>query len=120
MMNYRIHSTIARIAGNRLLADFIEEILVLMQRMIATHPDREDLEPELRVIEALEARDPEAAREAMRFHVRDVMERLLRPRMHNAGLIWPDAAGHATAAESAPGNANQKPRVRDASLANIG
>jgi DNA-binding GntR family transcriptional regulator len=83
MVNYRIHGTIALIAGNRLLADFIEETLVLMQRMIATHPDREDLEPELQVIEALEARDPAAAREAMRVHIRDVMEKLLRAGAQN-------------------------------------
>ncbi len=77
LMNYQIHSSIARIAGNRLLADFIEETLILMQRMIATHPDHAVLEPEQQVIEALEARDPDAAREAMRAHIRDVMEKLL-------------------------------------------
>ncbi len=78
-VNYQIHSIIAKIAGNRLLADFIEETLILMQRMIATHPDHAVLEPELQVIEALEARDPDAAREAMRAHIRDVMEKLLPP-----------------------------------------
>jgi DNA-binding GntR family transcriptional regulator len=78
LANYRFHSAVARIAGNRLLADFIEEVLVLMQRMIANHPDRDVLEPELQVLEALAARDPDAAREAMRAHVHDVMEKLLQ------------------------------------------
>lgn len=77
LVNYRIHSAIATIAGNRLLADFIQETLVLMQRMIATHPDRLVLEPERQVVGALEARDVEGARQAMRAHIRDVMDKLL-------------------------------------------
>lgn len=120
MMNYQIHSTIARIAGNRLLADFIEELLILMQRMIATHPDREDPEHEIQVIEALEARDSEAARAAMRFHVRDFMEKLLRPVMHSSGITRPDAARRATAASSPPAGAKKAPMEHDPSLVNKG
>ena len=80
LAHYKIHSSIARISGNRLLADFIETTLVLMQRMIVNHPDHqllreEALETERAVIQALEDRDPEAARSAMRRHTRTAKER---------------------------------------------
>jgi len=79
LAHYQIHSTIAKISGNRLLADFIEEALTLMEQMIANHPItqlefQESLKPEMLVIEAIETRDPKVAREAMRQHIRDSRE----------------------------------------------
>ncbi|MCJ7625631.1 MAG: GntR family transcriptional regulator [Anaerolineaceae bacterium] len=77
LANYKVHTAIARISGNRLLADFIDEVLILMQRLIVNHPDVMDPQPEIEVIEALETRDVKAARETMRFHIRDVRNKLL-------------------------------------------
>jgi DNA-binding GntR family transcriptional regulator len=77
LSNYRIHTAIAKISGNRLLADFIDEVLVLMQRLIVNHPDVMDPQPEIQIIEALETRDVRVAREMMRLHIRDVRDKLL-------------------------------------------
>lgn len=82
MMNYKVHVRIAQISGNRLLAEFIEETLILMQRIISGHPDialllEEAAEPERKVIRALEAGDPIAAREAMGLHIRQSIDRLV-------------------------------------------
>lgn len=77
--NYRFHVAVAKFSRNRLLLEFIEETLVLMQRLLIDHPDmqRESTEPERKIIEALETRNPEAARETMRVHIHDALERLL-------------------------------------------
>ncbi len=79
LWNYRFHVAVAKFSGNRLLLEFIEEILVLMQRLLIDHPDmqRESTEPERKIIEALATRDPEIARDTMRDHIQNVVERLL-------------------------------------------
>ena len=79
LWNYRFHVAVAKFSGNRLLLEFIEEILVLMQRLLIDHPDmqRDSSEPERKIIEALTTRDPEIARAAMRDHIQNVVERLL-------------------------------------------
>jgi DNA-binding GntR family transcriptional regulator len=77
LANYRFHTAVARISRNRLLADTLEEILMLMQRMIVIHPTLFDPNPELKVIEALATRNPEAAREAMRAHIYESRDSLM-------------------------------------------
>jgi DNA-binding GntR family transcriptional regulator len=80
LMNYRFHSAVARLSGSRLLAEFTEELLMLMQRLIINHPTLTDPEPELKIIAALESRDPEAARQAMREHLNESRDNLLNRR----------------------------------------
>ncbi len=77
--NYRFHVAVAKYSRNRLLLEFIEETLVLMQRLLIDHPDmqRDTTEPEWKIIEALETRNPEIARSAMHDHIQDAMERLI-------------------------------------------
>ena len=77
--NYRFHVAVAKFSRNRLLLEFIEETLVLMQRLLIDHPDmqRDTTEPERKIIEALETRNPEIARDAMRDHIQDAMERMI-------------------------------------------
>ena len=77
--NYRFHVAVAKFSRNRLLVEFIEETLVLMQRLLIDHPDMQgdSTEPERKIIEALETRNPEIARAAMRNHIQDAMERLI-------------------------------------------
>jgi DNA-binding GntR family transcriptional regulator len=77
--NYRFHVAVAKYSGNRLLLEFVEETLVLMQRLLIDHPDMQidSTEPERKIIQALETRNPEIARDTMRDHIQDAMERLL-------------------------------------------
>jgi DNA-binding GntR family transcriptional regulator len=75
--NYHFHTAIGRISRNRLLAETIEEILMLMQRMMINHPNILDPEPELKVLDALATRDPQAAREAMRAHIYEARDGLM-------------------------------------------
>ena len=77
MLNYRFHTGIARISGNRLLAEFLEELLMRMQRLLLDTPTLFDPSPELGIIEVLSRRDPEAAREAMRAHLQDTRDQLV-------------------------------------------
>ncbi len=76
--NYEFHTTIAKASGNRVLAEFIEEILILMERVLAVHPDlanytERTIHPEFEIVEALENHDERAACEAMRGHIQDTM-----------------------------------------------
>lgn len=76
--NYEFHVTIAKASGNRVLADFIEELLMLMERVLLQDPDlavytEETIRPEAEIVEALENRDEHAACEAMRRHIQDTM-----------------------------------------------
>jgi len=87
LMNYKFHTAIARISGNRLLNEFIEELLMLMQRLMINHPTLLDPTPELNIIEALETRDPEAARKAMREHLDESRENLLNLKNGRNGFI---------------------------------
>jgi DNA-binding GntR family transcriptional regulator len=77
LANYKFHTAIAHIGGNRLLTETLEEVLMLMQRMIVIHPTLFDPNPELKVIEALATRDPDAARTAMRAHIHEARDNLV-------------------------------------------
>jgi DNA-binding GntR family transcriptional regulator len=77
LANYRFHTAVAHISGNRLLRETLEEILMLMQRMIVIHPTLFDPSPEIKVIEALATRDPDAARTAMRAHIHEARDNLV-------------------------------------------
>ena len=87
LMNYKFHTAIARISGSRLLAEFVEELLMLMQRLLINHPTLLDPGPELKIIDALETRDPEAAKQAMREHLDESRDNLLQPGNGRSGLI---------------------------------
>lgn len=82
LWNYEFHTRIGQLSGNRLLADFIEETLVLMQGLLINHPGmavgREYAEPERQVLAAIEIRDPEKARQAMRKHIQKAREQMFR------------------------------------------
>jgi DNA-binding GntR family transcriptional regulator len=75
--HFKFHTAIGHISRNRLLAETLEEILMLMQRMVVNHPKFGHQGPELKVLEALATRDPETAREAIRAHVNEVRDSLL-------------------------------------------
>lgn len=77
MANYLFHTSIARFSGNRLLAEFVEELLMRMQRLLLDTPTLFDPNPELGIIEVLSRRDPEAARQAMRAHLQDTRDQLV-------------------------------------------
>jgi len=77
MANYLFHTSIARISGNRLLAEFVEELLMRMQRLLIDTPTLFDPNPELGIIEVLSRRDPEAARQVMQEHLQDTRDQLL-------------------------------------------
>lgn len=83
VFNYEFHSTIARGSGNHILAEFIEELLVFMQRVLVVNPEfdrlmNEGISPEAEIVTALEKRDEQAACEAMRRHIRNTMNRVLK------------------------------------------
>jgi GntR family transcriptional regulator, rspAB operon transcriptional repressor len=80
-LNHKFHSTIAHASGNRILAEFIDQLLLLMQRIILLDPELTKFPPEgveesvsaweeFDILKALRARDEVAAREAMRRHIR--------------------------------------------------
>ncbi len=82
-LNYEFHTAIAKASNNRILAEFVEEMLTLMERVLAVHPDfkaysDESVQPEAEIIDALEKRDETAACEAMRRHIRDTMDKVLK------------------------------------------
>lgn len=81
LWNYQFHARIGQLSGNRLLADFIEETLLLMQGLLIKHPrmgiGREYAEPEWLVLAAIETRNPETARNAMRQHIQEAREQML-------------------------------------------
>ena len=76
--NFQFHTAIARISRNRLLYDFVEELLMLMQRLMITHPTLYDPSPEIKIIDAFKNRDSEAAREAMRMHIYESRDHLTK------------------------------------------
>jgi GntR family transcriptional repressor for pyruvate dehydrogenase complex len=85
LWNYKIHVAIAKASGNRILADLIEEILILMQRLLLDFPNidaksEENFDPEKEIVDAIEARNPELARELMRVHMRQAVDNLLTNR----------------------------------------
>ena len=79
LRNYTFHLTVARISGNRLLADFVEELLMLTQCLIVNHPQviAMDYDQEMKIIDALATRDPETARAAMRKHIQISVEQMV-------------------------------------------
>jgi len=82
-VNREFHTTIARASGNRILAEFVDQLLVLMQRVLVLDPHlqswtEEGAKEDLAIIEALEAEDETAAREAARRHIRNAQARVLR------------------------------------------
>lgn len=82
-LNREFHMTVARASGNRVLADFIERLLILMQSILIKDPHlaswtEEGMEEETAIINALAARDEDAAREAMRSHVRNTLTSILK------------------------------------------
>jgi DNA-binding GntR family transcriptional regulator len=82
-VNREFHMTIARASGNRLLAEFIERLLILMQSVLVKDPHlktwtSEGLQVELSIIDALGAHDEEAAREAMGSHIRNTLTTVLK------------------------------------------
>lgn len=81
-LNREFHLTIAKASGNRILADFIERLLILMQSVLIMDPHlaawtEEGMEEELAIINALAARDEKAACEAMRCHIRNTLSSIL-------------------------------------------
>jgi DNA-binding GntR family transcriptional regulator len=81
-INRQFHMTIARASGNRVLADFIERLLMMMQSVLIKDPHlaswtEDGMQAELEIIHALAARDEEAAREAMRSHIRNTLLAIL-------------------------------------------
>lgn len=81
-VNREFHLTIARASGNRILAEFLEELLASMQRVLIEAPQTvawfaEVAEEESAIVDALEARDEAAAEEAMRRHIRNTLTSVL-------------------------------------------
>jgi len=77
------HTIIARASGNRILADFISQLLLLLQQVMINDPDllgRDDeaLNQEIEIISALEAHDEKRSREAMRNHIQSTLFRILK------------------------------------------
>jgi DNA-binding GntR family transcriptional regulator len=77
LANYKFHTTVAQIGGNRLLVEMLEELLTLMQSIILLTPTLYDPDPELKIIAALATRNPQAAREAMRTHIYESRDLLM-------------------------------------------
>jgi DNA-binding GntR family transcriptional regulator len=76
------HTSIARGSGNRLLADFVERLLMLMHRVLIVDPHlvertEEGTNEMLAIVDALAARDEPAAREAMRSHIRNTLAAIM-------------------------------------------
>ncbi len=81
--NFEFHTIIAKASENRILAEFIEEMLTLMERILLVDPEyrqytQDAWQPESEIVAALEKRDEAAASEAMRRHIRDTMGRILK------------------------------------------
>jgi DNA-binding GntR family transcriptional regulator len=80
-LNQRLHRLIREIAGHRTADTIIETLrgqLVRHQFMLSLRPGRPavSLPQHERIIEAIRARDPEAAEDAMRAHIASVIEAL--------------------------------------------
>jgi DNA-binding GntR family transcriptional regulator len=82
-VNREFHTTIARASGNRILADFVDQLLVLMQRVLVLDPylqrwTEDGAQQELDIVKAMEAGDEAAARAATLRHIRGTQARILR------------------------------------------
>lgn len=79
--NHQFHLLIARAAGNERLTQLLETFLCEMDRVALLDLDlaRENMDAEHKaIVAALKARDPEAAREAMRKHIESARARTLQ------------------------------------------
>ncbi|MEU6748808.1 GntR family transcriptional regulator [Spirillospora sp. NPDC046719] len=93
-LNERLHREIREISGQRTAAEVLERLRaqsVRHQFKLAMHPGRPavSLPEHLAIIEAIRARDPEAAERAARAHLRSVIRTLPeadRTRPHGSGL----------------------------------
>jgi DNA-binding GntR family transcriptional regulator len=70
-VNREFHLTIARATGNRILIEFIEKLLVSMQRVLVAAPGSVTWYEQ-------SAAEVDAAREAVRRHIRNTLAPLLR------------------------------------------
>jgi DNA-binding GntR family transcriptional regulator len=82
-INREFHTAIARASGNRLLVDFIDRLLISMQRVLimdprTTHWTEEGFQEEQSIVEALAAHDEECARLAIAHHIRSTLASVLR------------------------------------------
>lgn len=82
-INREFHTIIARASGNRILADYIDRLLVLMQQVLALDPHlsewmEDGAQEEFDIVDALAAGDEVAARTAMRRHVRSAKAAVLQ------------------------------------------
>jgi DNA-binding GntR family transcriptional regulator len=82
-VNREFHTGIARISGNRLLVDFVDRLLMCMERILLLGPrattwTQDGYEEELAIVEALAAHDEKAAQEAVLRHVQSSLALALR------------------------------------------
>ncbi len=87
-INREFHMSIARASGNRILADFIERLLVTMQRVLILDPHvtgwtEDGMQEDLAIVRALAARDEAAACEAMAVHIRNTLSSILGGRANH-------------------------------------
>ena len=81
-VNREFHVTIAQASGNRILVEFLQELLTCMQRVLIMAPQTmtwaEDVAAEESgIVDALAARDAQAAQEAMRRHIRNTLSSIV-------------------------------------------
>ena len=82
-INREFHTAIARASGNRLLVDFIDRLLISMQRVLIMDPrttnwTEEGFQEEQAIVEALAARDEERACLTITRHIRSTLASVLR------------------------------------------
>jgi len=82
-VNREFHTGIARIGGNRLLVDFVDRLLMCMERILLLGPrastwTQDGYDEELAIVEALAAHDEKAAQEAALRHVQNSLALVLR------------------------------------------
>lgn len=82
-MDANFHTTLAEVAGNRLLSQFIVSLRGLLQPSMLDDLKRStdvavlSLEQHRQIVEAIKKADPNLASQAMRYHLQDVSNRLL-------------------------------------------
>jgi DNA-binding GntR family transcriptional regulator len=82
-INREFHTAIARASGNRLLVDFIDRLLISMQRVLIMDPHvtnwtEEGFLEEQAIVDALAARDEEGACRNVSRHIRSTLASVLR------------------------------------------
>jgi len=76
-LNVEFHHLIARVSGNRRLADLIKRLMEDMLRMLAFDPRFVEPQQHKEIIEALKQRDRAKAEQAMTRHLEQTKYRLL-------------------------------------------